>query len=62
MNTKVQLSSNTKVNIIFDFLFNSEYHLKEEYFWNTLSQKEIKRLEKIKQEKTISFSELKQQL
>lgn len=53
------LSTEEKVSILFDYVFSGEKAKEEDFFWNHLSEGEMKDLEKIKEEKTISFVNFK---
>ena len=62
MNQTTHLSLEDKINLIFNFIFNWKSHIEEEIFWNSLSNKEVNELKKIKKEKTISLKELEKSL
>ena len=61
-NRNLSLTQKEKINLIFDYIFNSKKHIKEEEFWNKLSQRDVADLEKIKDEPSISLKELKSSL
>jgi len=62
MNKNLKISQEKKINLIFQYIFNSEKHIEEEEFWNKLSKNDIKELKEIENEKTISLDELKASL
>ena len=47
-----QLTAENKIDLIFNYIFSSEYHIKEEEFWNFLSDQDIEEIEEIKKEPT----------
>ncbi len=56
---KDKISQEEKIDLIFKYLFESESHIKEEDFWNKLSEIDFSELKNIKDEDSISFEELK---
>ncbi len=64
MATKAQprqskLTTDEKVNMLFRYMFNLQSADDEERFWNELSAVEVKELNNIRKEETISFEQLK---
>ena len=61
MNTKTinKLETKEKINIIFSYLFSEEKSNEEEFFWNSLKKDEVQKLEKISNNDTSSFNDLK---
>ncbi len=62
MITHSKLTPEEKINLIFDYLFNGKKHIEEERFWNELSNSELKNLEKLEAEPSLSFDDLKSSL
>ncbi len=63
MTTKAQprlpkLTTDEKVNMLFRYVFNLQSADDEERFWNELSAAELKELNEIRKEETISFTQL----
>jgi|GEM_PF-1993940 len=64
MNTKTinKLETKEKINIIFSYLFSEEKSNEEEFFWNSLKKDEVQKLEKISNNDTSSFNDLKSEI
>lgn len=56
---KTPISTETKIDIIFEYLFWQKKANEEEFFWNELTKKEILKLENIRKEDKSDFSVLK---
>ncbi len=57
-----KLTLEKKVDMIFSYLFGEEGIQKEEDFWDTLTDTELKEIKNIKKEKSFTMEELKKEL
>ncbi len=55
-----KISTDQKVEMIFTYLFDGKKSEEEERFWNVISEKEIKELQRISTEETVPFSSVKE--
>jgi len=51
-----------KIEIVFNYLFDNNKANEEEFFWNSLNNWEIYKLNKIKKEKWVLLSELRKKV